>query len=219
MTKLALLGLIITLSGCTSVLVTPKAVSHIEGRSVEKAEVLKRWDEAVRICNDFLASDFRKTLPEGRMVLEEGGMTFVTADARLPIRIRCCVAGDLLIPFKMIAQERSDGFVVGSLPPRQNREIDNSLFKELSGSWQANHQIAGVILHEVTHTHLKTGTVSFSKTVKYYAESIFLFRYRSHSMEILPYRTSSEFSAFLKDHFEKRAHEPSNVVLQPTDGV
>jgi hypothetical protein len=33
---------------------------------------------------------------------------------------------------------------------------------------------------------------------------IFLFRYRSHSMEILPFRTSGEFSAFVNAHFEKQ---------------
>lgn len=203
MKKYALLGFIIAFSGCTSVLVSPKSISDLEGRSVEQAEALERWDAAIRICNYFLSSDFRKTLPKGEMLLDSGGMTFVTADTRLPVRIRCCVAGDLLIPFRMIAQERSDGFVVGAVSPRKDREIDNSFFKYPSGIWQQNQLIAGLILHEVTHSYFRTGTVSFAKTVRYYAESIFLLRYRSHTMEVLPFRTSSEFSAFVQAHLKK----------------
>ena len=203
----AVLGFIIALSGCASVQVTPKSIGNIEGRAVEQADALKRWGEAVLICNEFLASKYRKTLPKGEMVLEASGMTFISANACLPVHIRCGVAGDLLIPFNMIAQERSDGFVVGALPPREHRELDNSFFKHRSGSWQQNYQMAGLILHEVTHSHFKMGTVSFPKTVRYYAESIFLLRYRSHSMEVLPFHTSSEFSAFLHAHFSKQKEE------------
>ena len=207
MMRYAVLGFIITLSGCTSVQVTPKSIRNVNGRAVEQADALKRWGEAVSICNEFLSSDYRKTLPKGDMVLEASGMTFISADARLPVRIRCGVAGDLLIPFHMIAQERSDGFVVGALPPREHRELDNSFFKHRSGSWQENYQMAGLILHEVTHSHFKLGTVSFPKTVRYYAEAVFLFRYRSHSMERLPFQTSSEFSAFVQAHFSQQKEE------------
>ena len=41
------------------------------------------------------------------------------------------------------------------------------------------------------------GTVSLTKGFLYYAEAIFLLRYRNHSMERLPYQTSAEFEDFI----------------------
>lgn len=209
--------LLVWLSGCVSVRVTPESIKAVAARAEEGADALKRWNEAVRICNEFLDSGHRKTLPEGKILLAEDGMTFVSNGVRHPIHVRCCAAGDLLIPFKMIAQERSDGFVVGFLAPRSDREIDNSFFKHLSGSTQKNHEMAGLILHELTHSFLKTGTVSVSKTVRYYAESVFLFRYRKHSMEALPFATSAEFRAFVAAHFQeqekRRLAQPAATAL------
>ncbi len=183
---------------------TPQSVSHVHGRSEEGEQAVARWQEAVVICNDFLESDFRKTLPKGEIVWTDRGMSFVSGEKTVPIVIRCCAAGDLLIPFKMAAQERSDGFVVGSLPPHRNRELDNSFFKHSSTQARPSYRLAELILHELTHTYFHQGTVSLPKTIAYYAEAIFLFRYRTHSMEILPYRTSHEVSAFVKDHFERQ---------------
>ncbi len=174
------------------------------------------WKEAVSISNEFLASEYRKTLPQGEISLDENGMVFVSDRVRLPIRIRCSSSGDLLIPFKMVAQERSDGFVVGSVPPHRHREIDNTFFKHISGSPQQNYQLAGLILHEISHVHFRLGTVSVPKTVLYYCEAIFLLRYRSHSMEILPFRTSREFNAFVKAHFEKQKEQKPNKAPEPT---
>jgi hypothetical protein len=101
----------------------------------------------------------------------------------------------------MVAQERSDGFVVGSVAPHRHREIDNTLFKSISGQSQPNQMIADLILHELTHIYFKHGTVSLPKTVLYYGEAIFLFRYHDHSMERVPFRTSDEFWAFSKARF------------------
>ena len=209
--------LIVGFSGCVSVRVTPESIKAVATRTEERADALKRWNEAVRICNEFLNSSHRKTLPKGEILLAEDGMTFVSNGTRLPIHVRCCAAGDLLIPFKMVAQERSDGFVVGFLSPKTNREIDNSFFKHLSGGRQKNHEMAGLILHELTHSFLKTGTVSVSKTVRYYAESVFLFRYHKHSMEALPFATSAEFHAFVAVHFQeqekRRLPQPATTAL------
>ena len=201
-----ILFLLVLLSGCTSVRVTPGDVGRIAGRDDERAKIVKTWKEAVWIANWFLASEYRKTLPQGEITLDAGGMAFVTGGRRLPIRVRCSPMGDLLIPFGMIAQERSDGFVVGSVPPHRDREIDNTLFKQIAGSPLPNYEIADLILHELTHVYFKQGTVSFPKTVLYYGEAVFLFRYRSHSMEKLPFRTDDEFYAFVKARSEGRGN-------------
>ncbi len=60
-----------------------------------------------------------------------------------------------------------------------------------------NAEIASLTLHELTHTYYRCGTVSFEKGVMYYLEAVFLFRYRNHSMERLPFQTSAEFMEFL----------------------
>jgi hypothetical protein len=185
-------------SGCVSVPITPNSIGKVKGRDVEKAGALTRLNDAVLMCNMFLHSTHRKTLPEGEIVLDGDGMTFITATERLPIHIRCSSSGDLVIAFGFTAQERSDGFVVGKLPPKKNRELDNSLFNQPSGNVKKYYQISELILHELTHTYFKQGTVSFAKTIAYYAESIFLFRYRSHSMEKLAFQTTREFLAFAK---------------------
>lgn len=202
-------------SGCASVSVSPRSINQITARPDERAAMLKTWNEAVWICNEFLGSEHRKTLPAGKIVLEDEEMAFLTDGVRIPIRIRCSAAGDLLIPFKMIAQERADGFVVGALPPRQHRELDNTFFKHLSGRPKENYLVADMILHELTHMYFKLGTVSLSKTVGYYLEAVFLFRYRSHSMEIIPYRTTAEFDAFVRAHFENQKSEEPNQSTQP----
>jgi hypothetical protein len=59
--------------------------------------------------------------------------------------------------------------------------------------------MASTILHELTHSYYHLGTVDFFRGASYYAEAIFLLRYRNHSQERLPYLTSKEFSAFMAD--------------------
>jgi hypothetical protein len=199
-----LLLLVLALGGCASVPVTPRSIAAVPDRAEERAAALVCLREAVAIANEFLASDFRKTLPAGELVLADDGLTFVTAERRLPVNIRCTRAGDLLIPFKMAAQERSDGFVVGSVPPREHRAIDNSLFHRRSGAPVRDFEVAQLIVHELTHEYFGLGTVSFPKTVAYYAEAVFRFRYRNHSMERLPFQTSREFGAFARDHFARQ---------------
>ena len=50
---------------------------------------------------------------------------------------------------------------------------------------------------QLTHSWCRAGTVSFTKSVAYYAECVFLFRYSNHSMERLANKTSGEFADFV----------------------
>lgn len=193
----ALACFILLSSGCASVHVTPTNLSAIPERCEERTAALQRWNEAVLLCNMFLESPERKTLPPGHVNFGAEGMEFVTDSVHLPIRVRCTSWSDVLIPFKMIAQERSDGFVVGLVQPKQSRLLDNSFFKQRNGKLLANAGMAQLILHELTHSYFRLGTVSFGRGISYYAESIFLFRYKNHSKERLPNQTSTEFGKFI----------------------
>ena len=124
-------------------------------------------------------------------------MEFVANGIVQPTRVRCSDWGDALVWFGFIAQERSDGFVVGDVKHGHNRLIDNSFFKEPDGRDLSNAGMAEMTLHEITHTYYHCGTVSFTKGVRYYLEATFLFRYQNHSMERLPMQTSREFEEFL----------------------
>ncbi|HZP61110.1 MAG TPA: hypothetical protein VFB27_12370 [Opitutaceae bacterium] len=185
-------------AGCASVPITQKNLAALPARTDERDADLKRWTEAVWLCNAFLSSPERATLPPGRIDFSEQGMEFVSDSGRLPIRVRCTTWGDLLIPCHMAAQERSDGFVVGLVPPRDSRLLDNSFFKYNSGQPAPNVVIARLILHELTHSYFHVGTVDFYHGFTYYLEAVFLLHYRSHSQERLPFQTSREFNAFIK---------------------
>ena len=154
-------------------MITPKTIAAVRTRDSERDRSQQVLHEAVLIANGFLCSKYRKTLPPGGLRLTDDGMTFVTAGAEQPLRIKCSVAGDILIPLHFAAWERSWGFVVGYVPPRQSRAIDNSLFKDSSGRALANYQVTRTILHELTHSYHKVGTVSFGKGVMYYMEGGF----------------------------------------------
>ena len=196
-------------SGCAAVRVSPAALKASPQRRSECAAELKRWREAVAICNLFLDSPNRKTLPKGRVRLTEDGMEFVANGVVQPARVRCSDWGDVLVWFDFTAQERSDGFVVGNVKHGRNRLIDNSFFKLPDGRDLSNAGMAELALHEMTHTYYHCGTVSFTKGVMYYLEATFLFRYQNHSMERLPMQTSREFEEFL--YSMARAAQKSNA--------
>ena len=185
-------------SGCASVSITPKDLAGGKDRMAERHSDLKRWTNAVSLCNAFLNSPERKTLPSGRIYLRDEGMEFVSDTNRQPINVRCTGWGDWLIPFNMIAQERSDGFVVGLVPPKETRLLDNSFLKTNKGKTNNSVIMACVILHELTHSYYHMGTVDFYHGFTYYLESIFLLRYRNHSQERVPYQTDAEFWAFIE---------------------
>jgi hypothetical protein len=183
-------------SGCSSVPITPGSLGANHDRIEERNSALQRWQEAIGLCNAFLSSSYRSTLPQGELQLTDDGMVYVTGHTLFPIRVRCTRWGDLVVRTSYTAQERSDGFVVGLRDPRRDRLLDNSFFKNEKGRPVSSSDIAALILHELTHSYCRVGTVSFTKAVRYYAEAVFLFRYRSHSMERLPNETTAEFWKF-----------------------
>ena len=193
------------LSGCASVSITLKSVASVPFRAGERDQALDRWREAVWLCNAFLTSSNRTALPEGKLRFTEDGMEFVTADEMLPVQIRCTAWGDLLVGSKFTAQERADGFVVGFVPPKDSRLLDNSFFKNHKGEPWSSAVMAETILHELTHSYHGVGTVSFSKALRYYAEAVFLFRYERHSMEKLPFETTRGFWKF----YHANAQDPA----------
>jgi hypothetical protein len=199
----ALLLVFLLLAGCASVRVTPAKLAASALQSTNHSEALSdlaRWQEAVGLCNAFLDSPYRQTLPKGRLRLTPEGMEFVTDGRVLPVRVNCTRGGDLVVRVsKLLAQERSDGFAVGLTPPRGNRLLDNSLFHQANGQPLPSDAMAVLILHEITHCYYHLGTVSFWKAVRYYGEAVLLFRYRNHSMERLPYQTSKEFWTFYRN--------------------
>ena len=109
MKAIPIIAILCILSGCSSVNISPRTIGAVEGRLPDKDRAQLRLREAVAVANEFLASDFRKTLPSGTLGLDETGMVFCTAKDNVPIQIKCSFAGDILVPFHMVAQERSRG--------------------------------------------------------------------------------------------------------------
>ena len=194
------------LPGCASVPLTRDQVMLYATADNHGEESLRRWQEAVSICNGFLHSSFRKTLPSGEIRFTDDGMEFVSPPSVQPCRVRCTTWGDLLVHFGYSAQERSDGFVVGRVGPIRDRRFGNSFFLNSDGTPLSNVAIAGMILHELTHSYYHVGMVAFGVGFRYYAESILLLRYRHHSMERLPFETSGEFESFVQANIDQQAN-------------
>ncbi len=96
--------LLLLASGCAAVRISPAALKASTVRTNEAVADLRRWQEAVYLCNLFLNSTNRKTLPPGQLRLTDDGMEFTTANSTLPIRIRCSDWGDVLVWYGMAAQ-------------------------------------------------------------------------------------------------------------------
>ena len=222
----ALVAAIVTSAGCVSSPITPaKLQAKATTDATAKAE-LETWMSAVELANLFLKSEYRKTLPTGVIIMDAEGMLFTCATGGEPVRVSCTTFGDLLVKCNMIAQERSWGFVVGRIKPGSDRLTANSFFRYRDGRPQGNIEVAATILHELTHLHLKMGIDDPVNLVKYYSEAIFLLRYRSHSMERLPFNTTNEFYAFVgalkKDHPDQFFAPPQvkpNPDPEPTAGA
>ena len=189
---------IVVSSGCVSVPVTPARLQQKASTNSTAKSEWETWKSSVDLANLFLKSECRKTLPEGVITFDDEGMIFANTVTREPVRVRCTTFGDLLVKCNMIAQERCWGFVVGKVGEGNDRLTDNSLFRSPKGMPLANIEIAATILHELTHLHLKMGIDNPVNFIRYYSEAIFLFRYRTHSMERLPYNTTREFYAFIE---------------------
>lgn len=197
--RLGIAGLVmLAFAGCAGVPVTPTKLEAHAQTDAEAGRALHMWSSAVELANLFLASEFRQTLPPGKISLDADGMRFTSASATMPIRVRCTTFGDLLVKFNFPAQERSWGFIVGRTPGGADRLTSNSLFRHRSGEALGNIAMADIILHELTHMHLKSGLDDPLLFIRYYAEAILLWRYRDHSMERMPFKTTSEYYAFIK---------------------
>ncbi len=186
------------LASCSSVTLSPAAIATADVPEDERRDVVTDWREAVVIANEFLASEWRWTLPPGHYELDDQiGMTFVGEQGCWPIAVRCTTWGDLCVAIGFSAQEREDGFVVGEAGKERDRLVDNSLFVFPDSGWgMPPHEIADLILHETTHTVWREGTIGFWNGVSYYLETLFLFRYSNHSDERRPNGTDEEFGWF-----------------------
>ncbi len=185
------------LGGCASVPVTPARLQNSRADPALAQGELATWNQAVFVCNEFLKSAQRHTLPAGSFALDEQGMVYSYPGGSIRLTIKCTTFGDVLVHWNMVAQERSWGFVVGRTRPGASRLTDNSLFRQPNGAFQSNIDVAGTILHETTHIYTKDSLDNPWDVIRYYAEACFLFRYRTHSMERQPFRTTAEFSAFI----------------------
>ena len=177
---------------------------------------LATWNQAVALSNEFLGSRQRHALPAGTISIDDEGMVFTHGDGSNKIVIECTSFGDVLVGCNMMAQERSWGFVVGRTKPGKNRLTDNSFFRDRNGDFLSNITVAQIILHELTHTYYKTGIDHPWNAIRYYAEACFLFRYRKHSMEKLPYQTSGEFYAFINNLRKTHPERFSVVTPKPS---
>lgn len=216
-------------AGCVDVTVTPRAIREIAAPDVPTADrdaAIALWEEAVALANEFLASDWRRTLPDGRYLLDpDAGMRFVAGERAWPIVVRCTTWGDLCVACGFAAQERADGFVVGRCAPDRDRRIDHSLFRFADGTPLAAIDVAGLILHETTHTVWREGTVGFWNGVAYYLEAIFLLRAEHHSDERRPHATDHEFGWFAAARHvldptacaALRAHAAAHLALEDAD--
>ena len=199
---------------CSSVKVTPEAVRKITSRREEASTSMVRWDRALQLCNDFLNSPERITLPRGKLSLAENGMEFKNRDTVIPMPVSCTTWGDVVCRW-YVAQERSEGFVVGFVTPKLNRVLDNTFFKQGNGKPRPPQNMAELILHELTHSYYRVGTVSFFKGLRYYAEAALLWRYRGHTMERLPRKTTAEFWKFYRRTSARKPSHGSTMVLKP----
>ncbi len=191
--KLCLSLLLFCLASC-STLVTRNTIAACGAPQEMRAHAIGVLDQAVDRANAFLVSEYNLSMPRAHYEMApDSSLVFVTEEKRWPIRIRKSTSGDLVIWFGFRAQERDDGFVVGSYPPDRFEEIDNSMFRQPDGSWASIDSVASLILHETAHTINGEGTVGYWNTVKYYAEVIFLFRTVNHSDERIPQAVDLEY--------------------------
>ena len=174
-------------------------------RADDRAAALARWQEAVGLMNEFLASSWRLTLPQGRFELDAGGMTFFADDGRsLPISVASTWWGDLVVASGFRAQEGEDGFCVGEIGAPDGEAaaalpdplLDNTFFRYADGDWHDAASLAELTLHETTHVWYRTGTIGPWNTIGYYVVAVVTFSASTHSAEDRPRATSEEFAWF-----------------------
>jgi len=188
-------------SACRSVEIAPRALREPGGRSAERAAALARWEEALSLVNEFLASPYRRTLPPGRFELGADGMLFTSeSGGRWPIEVCASGWGDLVVATGFRAQEGQDGFCVGAIErqegERQDGLLDNTFFRFRDGEWHDSASLAELTLHETTHVVYRTGTIGPWNTIGYYVVAAVTFSAAHHPAEDRPRATSEEFAWF-----------------------
>jgi len=186
---------------CRSLEITPAALRAPGGRTGERAAALARWEEALALINEFLASDYRRTLPPGRFELTPDGMRFRSAAGRSwPIGVHSTGWGDLVVATGFRAQEARDGFCVGAIERNPEETLDGQLdqtfFRARDGEWQDSFSLAEVTLHETTHVVYRAGTIGPWNTIGYYAVAVATLSAANHPAEDRPHATSEEFAWF-----------------------
>jgi hypothetical protein len=194
-------------AGCRSLAITPDALrapvapGEAAGRPDDRLKALDRWQAAIGLINEFLASPWRATLPAGRFELTDGGMTYTTTDGReLPVAVASTWWGDLVVASGFRAQEGEDGFCVGEIDRPEGETgdplIDHTFFRFSDGGWHDIESLAEVTLHETTHDFYRVGTVGPWNTFGYYAVAVFTLSASTHPAEDRPRATSEEFRWF-----------------------
>lgn len=218
--KLLVPILLLCATACRSLEVTPDALRTVpapgehneagergdpDGRLADRVAALLRWQEAVGLINEFLASPWRRTLPPGRFELSGDGMTYIMADGRsLPVAVASTWWGDLVVASGFRAQEGEDGFCVGEIdlddvaaaPAVADPLLDNTYFRYADGEWYDAASLADLTLHETTHDFYRVGTVGPWNTIGYYVVAVVTFSASTHSTEDRPRATSEEFAWF-----------------------
>lgn len=189
-------SLVLVLASCRSFEITPAVLRTATDAHPERREALARWTAGVELANEFLASEFRLSLPAGRFELDDDGMRFVGSGGEFPLRVVRSTWGDWVVRVGFAAQEREWGFVVGQRCPVNDAWVDHSFFRGVDGELASPFELASLVLHETTHVLHREGTVGFWNGVAYYGEAIFLFRYDTHSGERCANATSEEFAYF-----------------------
>lgn len=192
--------LLVVASACRAVVISPTALRAAELSAAERSQALELWQAAVERANEFLDSPFRRTLPAGEIVLEDAGMRFVERESGRelqPLEVVCSDWGDLLVLCGFAAQESPRGFTVGATRARGRRLVENSLFRDPQNQWLSAPDIAGLVLHELTHDWSGDGALGFAKSCSYYA-SFLVHGYDEHPDERRANATSEEFAFFAR---------------------
>jgi len=175
--------------------VTPAQIASAATDEATRQQAQQLWDDALAAANAFLASDFRRSLPPGRLELDEtDGMSFVTGDARLPLKVWVSQLGRIAVWSGAVAQECDGGFRVG---PRGGEvpAIDHSWFRTRDGRFRSVDLVARTLLHELGHAVHRVGNFGVGRSLLNYGEiAVTLRPWAERSFERAPGAVSHEFT-------------------------
>jgi len=145
---------------------TPKSIQASTVSTSDQKAVMQRWQLAIDLANEFLASPFNKTLPrDARLQLDADGMQFGNAERTIPVtvviiddyRTSSCVCATIDTYKKVVYAYRPWGAEL-DLPI----ESCNTFFETPVGFDDANLGLATHVLRMATvlyfekHTHIST---------------------------------------------------------------